>query len=156
MTYYEFVMLKPDAVRRGLAEEIMRRLRAGGFTIEQMGCKTATAELIRAHYADNIVKYGPDFERQASVCFDGQIVLPVLLGSESPDIVAKVRALVGATNPEKAAAGTIRGDLGIDSFDKSNAEDRMCENLIHASDSDEAVRAEAAIWFDAKTLEGLF
>lgn len=156
MTYYEFVMLKPDAVRRGLAEEIVRRLRQGGFTVEQLACKTATAELIRAHYADNIVKYGPDFARRASACFDGQTVLPMLLGSQSPDIVAKVRELVGATNPEKAAPGTIRGDLGVDSFDKSNAEDRMCENLIHASDSDAAVRAEAAIWFEPKTLEGLF
>lgn len=156
MIYYEFVMLKPDAVRRGLVEEIARRLRAGGFTIERMACKQATAELIRAHYADNIVKYGPNFERQAAVCFDGQLVLPILLGSESPDIVAQVRALVGATNPANAAAGTIRGDLGIDSFEKSNAEHRMCENLIHASDSDAAVRAEAAIWFEPKTLEGLF
>ena len=155
MTYYEFVMLKPDAVRRGLAEEIVRRLRQGGFTVEQLACKTATAELIRAHYADNIVKYGPDFARRASACFDGQIVLPMLLGSQSPDIVAKVRELVGATNPEKAAPGTIRGDLGVDSFDKSNAEDRMCENLIHASDSDEAVRTEAAVWFDAATLASL-
>lgn len=156
MKYYEFVMLKPDAVRRGLAEEIVRRLRRGGFTVEQLACKTATAELIRAHYADNIVKYGPDFARRASACFDGQTVLPMLLGSEQADIVARVRALVGATDPQKAARGTIRGDLGVDSFEKSNAEDRMCENLIHASDSDEAVRAEAAVWFDAATLADCF
>lgn len=156
MIYYEFVMLKPDAVRRGLAEEIVRRLRRGGFTVEQLACKTATAELIRAHYADNIVKYGPDFARRASACFDGQIVLPMLLGSEKPDIVARVRQLVGATDPQKAARGSIRGDLGVDSFEKSNAENRMCENLIHASDSDEAVRAEAAVWFDAATLADCF
>ena len=154
--YYEFIMLKPDAVRRGLVEEVLRRLRAGGFSIERVGCRPATAGLIQAHYADNIQKYGPDFARRAAACFDGKTVLPVLLGSEDADIVARVRALVGATDPAKAAAGTIRGDLGEDSFEKSNAGDRMCENLIHASDSAEAVRAEAAIWFDAKTLEGLF
>ena len=78
------------------------------------------------------------------------------IAAERGDIVPFVRTVVGATDPQKAAPGTIRGDLGRDSLEASMAENRMCENLIHASDSPQAVREEAAIWFSPETCKMYF
>lgn len=149
--YYSFVMMKPDAVRLGLTEKVVSRLKAAGLSIAHVGCCKATPALIRAHYAEPIEKYGENFRRNAEAYFDGQIVLPMLVCAERADLVSYVRQIVGATDPSKAEKGTIRGDLGVDSLEASKQENRMCENIIHASDSDEAVRAEAAIWFSPET-----
>lgn len=153
--YYSFVMMKPDAVRRELVEQITLRLREKGLGIALVGCRKATAELIQAHYAEPIQKYGPAFQRKAEAYFQGQTVLPMLVESSRADVVAYVREIVGATDPMKAAAGTIRGDFGEDSLERSMAENRICENLIHASDSDRAVREEAAVWFGRETLDAI-
>ena len=64
-----------------------------------------------------------------------------------------IRKVVGATNPAEADKGTIRGDFGTDSFEKSAAENRGCHNLIHASDSSEAVHREIALWFGEEYAE---
>lgn len=149
--YYSFVMMKPDAIRLGLTEAVVCRLKRAGLTIAHIGCLKATPELIRSHYAEPIEKYGEAFRRNAEAYFDGQLVIPMLLCAERPDIVSYVRQVVGATDPAKAEKGTIRGDFGTDSLEASKQENRMCENIIHASDSDEAVRCEAAIWFSPET-----
>ena len=127
--YYSFVMMKPDAVRRELVEEIVRRLTEQGLHIAMMSCRKATPELIRSHYAEPIEKYGPDFQRKAEAYFQNETVLPMLLSSSREDVVAYVRQIVGATDPTKAAPGTIRGDLGTDSLDRSMAENRICEKM---------------------------
>lgn len=67
--------------------------------------------------------------------FNDKYVLPMVVRGESPDLVADIRRIVGATNPANADKGTIRGDLGCDSYEKCNRENRSCQNLIHASDS---------------------
>ena len=151
--HYSFIMLKPDAVERGLTEEIITRLKNAGLTIAHLHCVKATPELIRRHYAEPIAKYGENFSANAQRYFDGKTVLPILVGAERADIIPFIRAVVGATDPQKAAAGTIRGDLGTDSLEASMAENRMCENLIHASDSPAAVKEEAAIWFSQATCQ---
>lgn len=154
--YYTFIMLKPDAVAQGLTEEIVTRLKNAGLSIAHVHCTTATPEIICRHYAEPIAKYGEGFRENAKRYFDGKTVLPMLIAAERADIVPFVRTVVGATDPKKAAPGTIRGDLGTDSLEASMAENRMCENLIHASDSPQAVREEAAIWFTPETCQMYF
>lgn len=154
--YYSFIMMKPDAVRLGLTEKIISRFTTAGLSIAHVGCVTATPELIRAHYAEPIIKYGENFRINAERYFTGKVVLPILLCAEREDIVPFVRKLVGATDPSKAEKGTIRGDFGIDSLAKANTQNRICENLIHASDSNQAVRTEASIWFSKETCSQYF
>jgi len=126
------VLLKPDAVRRGLVGEVLSRYEAKGLTIVAMQQRTIDASLADQHYAEHVAKefYPPlrDF-----VC-SGPLVSLVLEGDEAVEVV---RAINGATDGRKAAPGTIRGDLSL-----SNR-----ENLVHGSDSDESAAREIAIWF---------
>lgn len=141
-----FVMLKPDAVERHLVYQVMRYFDRSGIFARCFDVQTATAQRMRLHYAEHIARFGPDFERKTLEMFAGRVVIPILLAG-GPDVIADVRRIVGATEPAKAAKGTIRGDLGLgDSYAQSNAEDRLVRNLIHASDFPEAVRREAGIW----------
>jgi nucleoside-diphosphate kinase len=126
------VLIKPDAVRRGLVGEILRRLERKGLTIETMVLRRMDAALADAHYAEHVEKafYPPlkDFMT------GGPLVAMVLSGDAAVDVV---RGLVGATDGRKAAAGTIRGDFSL-----SNR-----ENLVHASDSADSAKREIALWF---------
>lgn len=141
-----FVMLKPDAVDRGLAFTVMRYFEKRGIFTACFDIQTVTAEKIRKHYAEHIQKYGPDFDRKVLEMFEGKTVVPIVLtGPEN--IIAEVRDIVGATQPAKAEKGTIRGDLGLgDCYERSTPENRLVRNLIHASDTPENVRREIAIW----------
>lgn len=141
-----FVMLKPDAVERQLGFEIMQYFLKEGIRIECFDVQTATEPRIREHYAEVISKYGEDFARKMLNMFEGKIVVPIILSGEG-DVISKVRKIVGATEPSKAEKGTIRGDLGNgDNYEKAVSEGRVVRNLIHASDSVEAVKREISIW----------
>ncbi len=126
------VLVKPDAVRRGLIGEIIGRFERKGLVVERMTLRTMDAELADQHYADHVEKafYPPLKEFMTG----GPLVAMVLAGDEVVDVV---RAMIGATDGRKAAAGTIRGDLSL-----SNR-----ENLVHASDSPESAKRELALWF---------
>jgi nucleoside-diphosphate kinase len=126
------VLVKPDAVRRGLLGEILARFERKGLVIEALEMRTMDAALADQHYADHVEKafYPPLKEFMTS----GPLVALVLSGDEVIDVV---RAMIGATDGRKAAAGTIRGDLSL-----SNR-----ENLVHASDSPESAARELALWF---------
>ncbi|MEJ3749680.1 nucleoside-diphosphate kinase [Actinomycetes bacterium KLBMP 9797] len=126
------VLVKPDAVRRGLVGEILSRFERKGLTIEAMVLRGMDAALADEHYAEHVDKafYPPLKEFMTG----GQLVAAVLSGDQAIDVV---RALVGATDGRKAAAGTIRGDLSL-----SNR-----ENLVHASDSEDSAKREIALWF---------
>ena len=145
--YYSFIMLKPDALNQELVEPIMQYLKKGNIEIERLGYKKVSEELLCQHYAEVIAKYGPEFQQKLMKYFHQKFVIPMVVRSESSDIISVVRSIVGATNPIAAAAGTIRGDLCDDSFEKCAKENRSCENLIHASDSPETVKREISIWF---------
>lgn len=145
--YYSFIMLKPDALKKELVEQIMQYLKKGEIEIERLGYKKVTEDILSQHYAEVIEKYGPEFKEKLMKYFYGNFVLPMVVRSENSDIISKVRLIVGATNPAEAAEGTIRGDLCDDSFEQCSRENRSCENLIHASDSPETVRREIGIWF---------
>lgn len=141
-----FVMLKPDAVQRQLVYKVFEYFLKAGLKIECFDVKTATAETICRHYAEHIGKYGPNFKKQTLDMFEGKTVVPAIL-SGPEDVVEKVREIVGATQPAKAEKGTVRGDLGLgDSYEFSVPEGRLVRNLIHASDTPEAVKSEAALW----------
>ncbi|WP_433376278.1 nucleoside-diphosphate kinase [Actinoplanes sp. CA-142083] len=126
------VLVKPDAVRRGLLGEILARFERKGLVIEALELRTMDAALADQHYADHVEKafYPPLKEFMTS----GPLAALVLAGD---NVIEVVRAMIGATDGRKAAAGTIRGDYSL-----SNR-----ENLVHASDSPESAARELALWF---------
>ena len=126
------VLLKPDAVRRGLVGEILGRFEAKGLTIAALAQRTITAAEADEHYAEHVERdfYPPLREFVTS----GPLVALVLEGDSAIEVV---RAINGATDGRKAAPGTIRGDLSL-----SNR-----ENLVHGSDSPESAAREIGIWF---------
>jgi nucleoside-diphosphate kinase len=126
------VLVKPDAVRRGLVGEVLSRFERKGLRIVAMDQRRVDGELADRHYAEHVERdfYPPLREFVTS----GPLVAMVLEGDQA---IAVVRALNGATDGRVAAAGTIRGDLSL-----SNR-----ENLVHASDSPESAEREIAIFF---------
>ena len=127
------VLLKPDAVERGLIGEITRRFEAKNLTIVAMELRQLDGEILARHYEEHQGKgfYADLVEFMSR----GPVVAMVIEGPE--DTWEVVRTLVGATNPRKAAPGTIRGDLGI----------LFTENLVHGSDSLESATREIGIFF---------
>ena len=132
MVQRTLVLLKPDAVRRGLVGEILRRFEAKGLTIVAMDQRRIDAELADLHYAEHVERdfYPPLREFVTS----GPLVAAVLEGDEAVEVV---RLLNGATDARVAAPGTIRGDLAL-----SNR-----ENLVHGSDSPESADREIKVFF---------
>jgi nucleoside-diphosphate kinase len=126
------VLIKPDAVRRGLVGEIIGRFERKGLAVEAMVLRTMSPELADQHYAEHVEK--PFYPPLKDFMTGGPLVAAVLSGDQAIEVV---RALVGATDGRKAAAGTIRGDLSL-----SNR-----ENLVHASDSPDSAKRELALWF---------
>jgi len=126
------VLVKPDAVSRGLVGEVLGRYERKGLRIVAMDQRTVDGETADRHYAEHLERdfYPPLREFITS----GPLVAMVLEGDEA---IAVVRAINGATDGRAAAAGTIRGDLSL-----SNR-----ENLVHASDSAESAPREIAIFF---------
>ncbi len=132
MTQRTLVLLKPDAVRRGLVGEVLSRFEGKGLTIVAMEHRTIDGDLADRHYAEHVERdFYPPLRAFAT---SGPLVALVLEGDEAVDVV---RALNGATDGRRAAPGTIRGDLSL-----SNR-----ENLVHASDSTDSAAREIALWF---------
>jgi nucleoside-diphosphate kinase len=126
------VLIKPDAVRRGLVGEIVSRFERKGLVIEAMVLRTMDGQLADQHYAEHVEK--PFYPPLKEFMTGGPLIAAVLSGDQ---VIEVVRALVGSTDGRKAAAGTIRGDLSL-----SNR-----ENLVHASDSPDSAKRELALWF---------
>jgi nucleoside-diphosphate kinase len=132
------VIVKPDAVRRGLVGEVLRRIEAKGYALVALDLRHAGRELLAAHYAEHEGK--PFFEPLLEFMASGPVVVAV---AEGHRVVEGVRALAGPTDPSTAPPGSIRGDLGRD-WGR-----RVTENLVHGSDSAESAEREIALWFDA-------
>ena len=132
MTERTLVLIKPDAVRRGLVGEVLGRFERKGLVVVAMDQRTIDGETADRHYAEHVDKdwYPPLREFITS----GPLVAIILEGDQA---IAVVRGLNGATDGRAAAAGTIRGDLSL-----SNR-----ENLVHASDSPDSAKRELALWF---------
>lgn len=129
-----YIMIKPDAVRRGFVGRIVARFEDAGLKLERMEYGTLTAEQAAANYAEHEGK--PFYDGLISYITSGPVVKMVLSG---PGAVAVCRKLMGATNPAEAAPGTIRGDFGL----------IMDENVVHGSDSPESAEREIGIFFGA-------
>jgi nucleoside-diphosphate kinase len=132
MTQRTLVLLKPDAVRRGLVGEVLSRFEAKGLTIVALEQRTIDAAVADEHYADHTEQ--PWYPPLREFVTSGPLVALVLEGDEAIEVV---RGLNGATDGRKAAPGTIRGDLSL-----SNR-----ENLVHGSDSPQSAEREIKIWF---------
>ncbi|WP_460850251.1 nucleoside-diphosphate kinase [Nocardioides ultimimeridianus] len=132
MTERTLVLIKPDAVRRGLIGDVLSRFEAKGLAIVAMELRTIDAAQADAHYHEHVERdfYPPLRDFVTS----GPLVALVLEGDEA---ISVVRAINGATDGRKAAPGTIRGDLSL-----SNR-----ENLVHGSDSAESAAREIGLWF---------
>ena len=126
------VLIKPDAVQRGLAGEILSRLERRGLVMRAAKLLTVDRELAETHYAEHAEK--PFFGELVEFITSAPTLALVLEGESS---IGVVRTTMGATNPASAAPGTIRGDLAL----------AMPDNLVHGSDSPESAEREIGLWF---------
>lgn len=127
-----FIIIKPDAVQRGLVGEIIHRFERRGLKIVSLRMKQVDEELARRHYAEHEGK--PFFNGLISYITSAPVVAMVVEGTGA---VAAVRQMVGATKPGEAAPGTIRADYGLE----------IGRNLVHASDQLETAQREIELWF---------
>ena len=126
------VLLKPDAMRRRLAGEILGRFEARGLEIRAARLVAVDRDLAGEHYAEHAEK--PFFGELVEFITSSPTLALVLEGEGA---IAVVRTTMGATDPAKSAPGTIRGDLALS----------MPDNLVHGSDSPESAEREIALWF---------
>jgi nucleoside-diphosphate kinase len=131
-TQRSFVLIKPDAVRRGLVGAVLSRLETKGLTIVALQLRQVTEELADTHYAEHVER--PFYPPLRRFITSGPSVALIVEGDEAIEVV---RTINGATDGRKAAPGTIRGDFSL-----SNR-----ENLVHGSDSPESAAREIALWF---------
>jgi nucleoside-diphosphate kinase len=127
------VLIKPDAMHRGLAGEILRRFEARGLEVKDAKLVQVGRPLAEEHYAEHAEK--PFYGELVEFITSGPTLAVVLEGEGA---IATVRTTVGATNPADAGPGTIRGDLALS----------MPDNLVHGSDSPESAAREIKLWFD--------
>ena len=126
------VIVKPDAVQRGLVGEVIARLERRGLKIVALQLRQIDRGLAERHYGEHEGK--PFYEGLVEYITSGPVVTMVL---EGPEAIAVTRSTVGATRPAAAAPGTIRGDFGL----------MVGRNLIHASDKPESADREVALFF---------
>jgi nucleoside-diphosphate kinase len=129
---HTLVLIKPDAMRRRLAGEILARFERRGLEVRAARLVHADRALAERHYAEHAEK--PFFGELIEFITSSPTLALVL---EGPEAVAVVRTTMGATNPVDSAPGTIRGDLALS----------MPDNLVHGSDSPESAVREIALWF---------
>ena len=127
------VLVKPDAVQRGLAGQVITRLEQRGLKLAAMKMMLVTEELARRHYS--ALREKPFFPRLVDFITSSPIVAMVVEGENAVELV---RNTMGATDPAQAAPGTIRGDLATS----------IGQNLIHGSDSAESAQMEIDLFFD--------
>jgi nucleoside-diphosphate kinase len=126
------VLVKPDGVSRGLAGEIVRRFEARGLVLRAAKLVRVSEELAGEHYAEHREK--PFFGDLVAFITSAPTLALVLEGEGA---ILSVRTTMGATNPQSAAPGTIRGDFAL----------AMPNNLVHGSDAPESAAREIALWF---------
>jgi nucleoside-diphosphate kinase len=131
------VLIKPDAVKRGLTGEILRRFEARGLVIRAAKLVKVKRDLAQKHYAEHAKK--PFFGELVAFITSAPTLALVLEGEGA---IAVVRSTMGSTNPADSGPGTIRGDLALS----------MPDNLVHGSDSPKSARREIRLWFTAREL----
>jgi nucleoside-diphosphate kinase len=127
------VLIKPDAVQRGLAGDILARFERRGLAVRAARFLQVDRELAERHYAEHAEK--PFFAELVEFITSAPTLALALEGESA---ISVVRTTMGATNPKDAAPGTIRGDLAL----------AMPDNLVHGTDSPESAERELRLWFD--------
>ena len=132
MSEQTLIIVKPDAVKRNLAGEILSRFEKKGFVISKQKTLNFTTEMANEFYSVHSSK--PFFDELVSFITSGEVVAAII---ERDNAVRLTREIIGNTNPKEASSGTIRGDFGIS----------ITENSIHASDSSESFDKEVNVVF---------
>ncbi len=157
------VILKPDALERNLIGVIIKYCEDAGLEVLDMRyCKKVGLERLKKHYPDSMAlsigkkaqaavpsitdpeAHGVKVLEKLRGYFSRGPVLAIRVGGD--DAIKEVRRVTGYTDPATAEKGTIRGDLGLDSIERSTAEGRAVENLVHASGNPEEAEAELRLW----------
>lgn len=165
MVQRTLILIKPDAMQRNLADEIIKRYEAAGLKVVEKKEITAPLEIVEKHYpmdpdylkliGEKTIAAGQHVESAEEqgrkvvtwlrkFITSGPIMALVL---EGEDAVALARKTTGFTDPATAEKGTVRGDLGTDNILDANREERPVYNLIHASGSPEEAKKEIKLWF---------
>jgi nucleoside-diphosphate kinase len=126
------LIIKPDAVRRGLVGEVLTRVERKGLRLDALRMMRIDDDLANRHYAEHREK--PFFPELVSFITSGEVVVARLTGREA---VSVLRTMMGATDPAASPPGTIRGDYGL----------TVTENLVHGSDSPESAARELSLFF---------
>jgi nucleoside-diphosphate kinase len=167
------VILKPDAVQRGLAGEIIARFERAGFKIVGMKMMIPGMELLKKHYPDELVPivgnktkldwdgYGVEYSETIeeigemivsatrSFMNSSPVIAFVLEGGHAVEVVRK---MVGSTGPKDSAPGTIRGDYAHLSLGRASLQKKGAANLVHASGAVDEAKQEISMWFDDNEL----
>lgn len=167
-----FIFIKPDGVERSLVGDIIKRFEAGKLKIKALEMVWADDNTLSLHYPlsdrnyvltlghvdisgksdqeleDLYQKNSQIIKKLQDYIQSGPIVKMVLEGEGAVEVV---RDIVGKTNPAQADKGTIRGDLGDDSFEQADKEERSVRNLVHASGTNEEAEKEIKLWFPGRS-----
>jgi nucleoside-diphosphate kinase len=177
MTERTFVIIKPDAVQRGLVGEINKRIERSGLKLVALKMAWATPEQLAEHYDKDSAWYQDKGAKRKKLLIEAKASIdesrpPIEFGKdiingikrfmmttplpmmvwEGNEAVAVVRKLVGGTEPKSSDVGTIRGDYQHDSYSLSDVEQPAIRNLIHCSDHPSEVEREIPIWFKPEEL----
>jgi nucleoside-diphosphate kinase len=139
------VLLKPDAVARGLAGRILARFEDAALKILGVKMKQLDAEFTRKHYFDLEERLGTEIYNSTAMFMQSGPVIALAL--EGVDAVAKVRKIIGGTYPNDAAPGTVRGDYAHQTKASSEVSGKAVMNLVHASGNSEEAKYEVELWF---------
>ncbi len=132
------IIIKPDGVQRGLVGEIIRRFELRGLRIVAMKFMQVDEALAKKHYAEHAER--PFFNALVSYITSAPVVVVVLEGTKA---IQSARNTIGATNPADSAAGTIRGDFGLE----------IGRNLVHGSANADDAKREVELWFGADLVQ---
>jgi len=133
-----FIMVKPDGVQRGLVGEIVRRFEAKGFTLAGAKLMQITEELAQEHYGEH--KERPFFGELVDFITSGPVFAMVW---EGENVISVSRTMIGATNPQEANPGSIRGDYAV----------TVGKNIIHGSDAPESAEREIGLFFQEDLID---
>ena len=141
MKEYTYIMIKPDGVRKGLTQEIIRRIHSKGYEIKLFDVRKLTGEVLDEHYAH--VADLPFYPKMKEFMMSDYVVPMIVYGENA---ILGMRELMGPTKSAEAPAGTIRGDFGNKEF--------TSENVIHGSDSKENALIEIKRFFNLELTHG--
>lgn len=154
MKQYTFMMLKPDAFQKNAEKEVVNFLEEHDLHVEESRIVNVDMEIMKVlldHYHGVIDEMPQSFNYTGKMFntfyYGKQRIMPMIVSYEgNEDVIAYSRKLVGATNPANAEKGTIRNMFSDDNYDKAGSENRLVNNVIHASDSKESAEKEIELW----------